>query len=199
MRLGDRVGTYLIRNSVHSLATSSRVAASRMHGNATGRSRDGRGEGGEGSARYCVREREDRDGERGRRERGIKAREAPEPVVMSWRSVRIPTRKEAPAALTRIHARNAGGGAVRCGGARGELHGRSRLVRAEHAEHGREKERDKCLGRGKGSRGGRGVAGRNAEESRVVPREHSRPSPVLPSRPSSFICLAPSAWEADPN
>jgi len=77
MRLGDRVGTYLIRNSVHSLATSSRVAASRMHGNATGRSRDGRGEGGEGSARYCVREREDRDGERGRRERGIKGARGP--------------------------------------------------------------------------------------------------------------------------
>jgi len=50
-------------------------------------------------------------------------------------------------------------GAVRCGAvrcARRELHGRARLVRAEHAG-GREKERDKCLGRGKGSRGGRGA------------------------------------------
>jgi len=79
-------------------------------------------------------------------------------------------------------------GAVRC--ARRELHGRARLVRAEHAG-GREKERDKCLGRGKGSRGDGGGRGAWRGETRRN-RELFLVSTHDPPRSSRLVLLLSS-------
>lgn len=109
-----------------------------------------------------------------RRERdGIKAGDRPEPVVISSRSIRTPTREKRCPQLTRIRVEPPLGRRER--NARGGLHARSRYA------DGREKERGKCLGRGKGSRGGEEGNGVNLEESRGSLRALLILAPLLAS------------------
>lgn len=101
--------------------------------------------------------REDRDvrASAARRERdGIKVGDRPEPVVIASRSIRTPTREKRWPQLTRIRVEP-----PRAYGEERER--RTACVLALCRRKG--EKRGKCLGRGKGSRGGNGV---NLEESR---------------------------------
>lgn len=121
------------------------------------------------------------------------ARQARTSCYISSRSIRTPTRKEVPAALTRIRVETS-----RIEGTREKSTLHARVARSRYADR-REKERGKCLGRGKGS----SEESWGAHELFLMSTHDPSPTRSLvhlaSPRPPSFICLAPSAWEADPN
>lgn len=148
-------------------------------------------DGSRGSARYCKKgARDKRASERDRRRRGIKARETGQTSCYILEEHSNSDMKREAHSVNEDPRGNASGTRRR--------ERRGTVYIYTHAPATRTKGRKKGVsgmvkGPGRERRGGNRGA-------RVVPREHSRPSDSVRSpRSPSFICLALSAREADPN